>query len=120
MARRVYSEPTLSFKPLENRWIASFKAQHAPRGLHPPTSPAFQLGFLFKRGFSLPLLAWKAAPPGWEPSTALSRCRLCLLPLESPRVSFGICISWLCFPRTPKKPPGEQALEAGRCGMAGG
>lgn len=26
------SEPTLGFKPLKNRWITSFEAQHEPGG----------------------------------------------------------------------------------------
>lgn len=81
----------------------------------PPLLP-LQLRFLFKRGFSLPLLAWKPAPPGWEPSTAAGRCRLCLLRLQSPRVSFGICISWLCLPCTPKSCLGRRLWRRGGAG----
>lgn len=83
-----------------------------PDGILPPLLP-LQLSFLFKRVFSLPLLAWKPAPPGWEPSRAAGRACGGSSPPEEFRD-----LHLLAVPAFhPQKLPGEQALEAGRCGM---
>lgn len=121
-ASKVYPQPALRFRPLENRWITSFEAQHPPRSVLPALVP-LQSRFLFKRGFSLPPAAWKPAPqetdPDGEPTAAV--CQLCPLRLECPKVSFGVCVPWLP-PLHPQKPSREQALKWGAVGWlpAGG